>query len=101
MSSRILVTGSAGHLGDALVRVLRDEGHDVVGFDLLDSPYTDVVGSVVDRECVRRCMSDIEVVLHTATLHKPHIVSHSRQQFVAASGASSAPPMRVPPGFMA
>jgi nucleoside-diphosphate-sugar epimerase len=27
-------------------------------------------------------MQDVEVVLHTATLHKPHIETHSRQDFV-------------------
>jgi hypothetical protein len=32
---RVLVTGSAGHLGEALVRRLREEGHDPVGIDLL------------------------------------------------------------------
>ena len=46
---RILVTGSAGHLGEALVRVLRADGRDVVGLDILASPYTDIVGSIADR----------------------------------------------------
>ena len=31
-AARILVTGSSGHLGEALVRVLRDGGHDVTLF---------------------------------------------------------------------
>jgi UDP-glucose 4-epimerase len=78
----ILVTGSAGHLGEALVRVLRAEGRPVVGLDLLDSPFTDVVGSVADRDLVRRCLKDVEGVIHTATLHKPHIVSHDRRSFI-------------------
>ena len=43
------MTGSAGHLGEALVRVLRETGHSVVGLDLLDSAYTDVAASVTDR----------------------------------------------------
>ena len=37
---RVLVTGSAGHLGEALVRVLRAGGHEVVGLDILASPFT-------------------------------------------------------------
>ncbi len=82
MSSRILVTGSAGHLGEALVRVLRDQGREVVGLDRIDSPFTTVVGSIVDRGCGRECMSGVDTVLHTATLHKPHVASHSRQEFV-------------------
>ena len=79
---RILVTGSAGHLGEALVRVLGADGEDVVGLDVLESPYTSVVGSVADRECVRRALDGVEAVLHAATLHKPHVGSHRRREFV-------------------
>src|SRR3954452_2507321 len=79
---RILVTGSSGHLGEALMRVLRDDGVDVVGLDVLASPYTSVVGSVADRGCVKRCMEGVDAVLHTATLHKPHVASHAREDFV-------------------
>jgi len=78
----ILVTGSAGHLGEALVRVLRSEGADVVGLDLLDSPSTTVVGSITDRRVVRSCLTGVDAVIHAATLHKPHIASHDRQAFV-------------------
>lgn len=79
---RILVTGSAGHLGEALVRVLSAQGRDVVGLDLLESPYTSVVGSVADREVVRSALRGVTAVLHPATLHKPHVGSHGRQAFV-------------------
>jgi nucleoside-diphosphate-sugar epimerase len=79
---RILVTGSAGHLGEALVRTLRGSGHDVIGLDLLDSPHTDAVASVTDRRVVREVIAGADAVLHTATLHKPHVLSHARQDFV-------------------
>ena len=79
---RVLVTGSAGHLGEALVRTLRNDGRDVVGLDVLASPHTDVVASVADRAAVRAAMAGADAVLHTATLHKPHVGSHSRQEFV-------------------
>ncbi len=79
---RILVTGSSGHLGDALVRVLGEQGHEVVGLDILPSPATDAVGSVADREIVRTCMAGMDAVVHAATLHKPHVGSHPRQAFV-------------------
>ena len=79
---RVLVTGSAGHLGEALVRVLRARGRDVVGLDVLPSPFTTTVGSVADRATVRGCLGGVSAVLHPATLHKPHVGSHGRQDFV-------------------
>ena len=79
---RILVTGSAGHLGEALVRTLRDAGREVVGLDIVDTPFTTEVGSIIDRSFVRRCMKGVQAVIHTATLHKPHVVTHSRQDFI-------------------
>jgi UDP-glucose 4-epimerase len=79
---KALVTGSAGHLGHALAHTLRGQGHDVVGIDLLESPETTVVGSIVDRALVARCMRGVEVVYHAATLHKPHVATHSRQDFI-------------------
>jgi nucleoside-diphosphate-sugar epimerase len=79
---RILVTGSSGHLGEALVRVLRDGGHEVTGLDVLDSPFTSAVGSIADRAVVRRCVAGVDAVVHSATLHKPHVGSHDRSEFV-------------------
>lgn len=79
---KVLVTGSAGHLGEALVRTLRDRGEDVVGLDILESPFTSRVGSIVDRSFVSRRMAGVRAVFHTATLHKPHVATHSRQDFV-------------------
>jgi UDP-glucose 4-epimerase len=79
---RVLVTGSSGHLGEALVRVLGAEGIDVAGLDVLESPYTSAVGSIADRAFVRRSMARVDAVIHAATLHKPHVGSHTRQDFV-------------------
>jgi UDP-glucose 4-epimerase len=78
----LLVTGSAGHVGEALVRTLRDSRHEVVGIDVLDSPHTTSVGSVTDRPFVRHCMAGVRAVFHAAALHKPHVATHSRQDFV-------------------
>lgn len=86
---RVLVTGSAGHLGEALVRTLRERQHDVLGVDLLDSPYTDHVGSVSDQEFVDDAMRGVEWVIHAATLHKPHVATHSRAAFVQTNIAGT------------
>src|SRR5229473_5099495 len=79
---KFLVTGSAGHLGEALFRTLRDLDHEVVGLDILESPFTTYVGSITERSVAMHCMSGVEVVFHAATLHKPHVATHSRQEFV-------------------
>ncbi|WP_019929010.1 NAD(P)-dependent oxidoreductase [Nocardia sp. BMG111209] len=86
---RFLVTGSSGHLGEALVRTLRARGQDVAGLDVLPSPYTTITGSVGDRETVRRALDGVTYVLHTATLHKPHVESHRRQDFVDTNVSGS------------
>lgn len=80
--SRWLVTGSSGHLGEALVRVLRARGDDVAGLDWRVGKTTTVRGSVDDRDLLARTMDGVDHVLHTATLHKPHIGSHSYRDFV-------------------
>src|SRR5436189_472106 len=79
---RILITGSAGHLGEALMRTLQNSEHQAIGLDIKTSPFTQLVGSIVDRGFVKQCMQEAEAVIHTATLHKPHIATHSRQDFV-------------------
>jgi nucleoside-diphosphate-sugar epimerase len=79
---RILVTGSSGHLGEALMRKLGEAGHDAVGLDLLPSPFTHHVGSIVDGAFVRACTANVDAVIHAATLHKPHVATHARQDFI-------------------
>jgi len=79
---RIVVTGSSGHLGEALVRELRAAGHIPVGLDLLPSVHTDVVASITDVDAVRDAVGGADAVLHTATLHKPHVGTHPRRAFV-------------------
>ena len=53
-----------------------------MGLDRVASPYTHHVGSVTDREFVRRCVPGADAVIHAATLHKPHLATHTRQDFI-------------------
>ena len=82
MRTKVLVTGSAGHLGEALMRTFRTAARPAVGLDIKASPFTDYVGSISDRALLKRCMRDVRTVIHTATLHKPHIATHTLQDFV-------------------
>ena len=79
---KVLVTGSSGHLGEALVRTLRQKQQEVVGIDILPSLFTDAVGSISDPSFVQQHMQGIEVIFHAATLHKPHIKTHTRQDLI-------------------
>ncbi len=79
---KILVTGSAGHLGEALMRGLQETSHEALGIDMLASAFTTRVGSIADRAFVARAMRGVDAVLHAATLHKPHVATHGKQDFI-------------------
>ena len=78
----ILVTGSAGHLGEAIMRSLRAQGRQAIGIDIKPSPFTDFTGSITNRDFIKQCMAGVHAVIHTATLHKPHILTHTNQDFI-------------------
>lgn len=78
----ILVTGSAGHLGEGVMRVLRQAGRPARGLDIKPSPYTDSVGSIADRDLLAEAFEGVRAVIHAATLHKPHVATHAAQDFV-------------------
>lgn len=84
---RVLLTGSSGWLGRALAPLLEAAGHSVTGLDLVAGPTTRLVGSITDRALVRRVVLEqgIEAVIHTATLHKPQVATHSREAFLAVN----------------
>lgn len=79
---KVLITGSSGHLGEAIARTLLKLGIEYVGLDILPAEYTTAVGSISDRDLVKNRMRGIDAVLHTATLHKPHVATHTYQNFV-------------------
>jgi len=79
---KILITGSAGHLGEALMRTLQNSDHHAIGLDKKASPFTERVGSITNRSFVKECLQGVDAVIHAATLHKPHIATHTRQDFV-------------------
>ena len=64
---------------------LKYSAHRAVGLDIKPSEFTHHVGSIVNRDFAKRCLSGIDAVFHTATLHKPHLATHSKQDFVDAN----------------
>jgi UDP-glucose 4-epimerase len=84
---RILLTGSSGWLGQTLAPRLARDGHQVIGLDPVPSPTTRIVGSIADRACIARAMREFEVeaVIHSGALHKPHVATHARSDFIAVN----------------
>ncbi len=79
---KILVTGSSGHLGEALIRELRKTADQPVGIDLNPSEFTTHIGSITDQAFVNSVAKEADFIIHTATLHKPHVATHTYQNFV-------------------
>ena len=64
------------------MRTLAKSDHHALGLDVKPSPFTQRIGSIVDRQFVKECMRDVDAVIHAATLHKPHVATHAREDFV-------------------
>lgn len=87
--TRILVTGSSGQLGAEVCRQLRARGDHVLGLDLVAGPETDALGSVGDRPLVARLVARAEAVVHTASLHAPHVPLRAKEEFLATNVAGT------------
>lgn len=82
---RILLTGSSGWLGQTLAPRLKQDGHEVVGLDIVAGPNTTVIGSIADRATVEKAMLGVEAVIHSGALHKPDIIRHPVSAFIATN----------------
>lgn len=64
------------------MRSLPQYGLEPAGLDIKGSAFTRFEGSVTNRALVREAISGAGAVLHTATLHKPHVATHAKQAFI-------------------
>lgn len=79
---QVLVTGSDGLLGKALVETLSHQGVKVVGMDVEKrSVATTVAASVTNADAVAAAMAGCQGVIHTAALHAPDQQSFSEEDF--------------------
>lgn len=65
---RVLVTGSSGLVGSALVRALQARGRSVDGFDLRG--HGDACGDVRDPERLARSMASVDGIIHLAAVSR-------------------------------
>ncbi len=67
-SVSVLVTGSSGRVGRAVVAELQHRGHAVRGFDLAPAPGLRdcVIANLQDRAAITRAMEKIECLVHLA-----------------------------------
>jgi nucleoside-diphosphate-sugar epimerase len=77
----LLITGTSGRLGSALVQRLARE-HAIIGLGVVPGPYTTHLGSVTDRAQVLTLAKGVDAILHTASLLPPHLRDSSRSAFV-------------------
>lgn len=77
---KILVTGSAGRVGRAIyIKLMRT--HEVVGLDKTPCSTVEFVGDIRDGDLISNALKNIDVVIHTAALHAPHVGRVSDAEF--------------------
>ena len=77
---RILVTGSAGRVGRAIyIKLMRT--HDVVGIDKTPCSTADYIGDIRDSALIDGILENIDVIVHTAAVHAPHVGLVSDSEF--------------------
>jgi len=69
---KILVTGTAGRIGRSIyIKLMKN--HSVVGIDRLPCSTADFVGDLRNADLMSSALDGVEVVVHTAGLHAPHV----------------------------
>jgi len=69
---KILVTGSAGRVGRAIyIKLMKI--HKVVGIDITPCSTADYVGDIRDIGLLTEAVEGVDVIVHTAALHAPHV----------------------------
>ncbi|NIO49305.1 MAG: NAD-dependent epimerase/dehydratase family protein [Candidatus Aminicenantes bacterium] len=81
---RVLVTGSSGQLGAVISSMLSKE-HSIIGVDFIPGKYTLHIGDINDHEFVLSVTKNVEIIIHTCSLHAPHLKTYSSEEFISTN----------------
>ena len=77
---KILLTGSSGRIGRAIFGAMAGH-HETVGLDRSPFSTTRFVGDISDAPLLRQAMAGVEAIVHTASLHAPHVGMEEDAEF--------------------
>ena len=77
----ILITGRAGRIGSAVYRLFKSHHLSIIGLDQIASPTTDCLVDLLEIKAHNNLLKEIDVIIHCAALHAPHVGHFSDQQF--------------------
>jgi len=81
---RICVTGSSGQLGTVICSMLSEE-HAIIGVDSAPGEHTSHLGDITDQEFILSVTKNVEIIIHTCSLHAPHLKTHSSEEFISTN----------------
>ena len=77
---RILITGSSGLIGAVIAKRFAQEA-EIIGLDIKPGPWTTIVGDITDSKLIESLVSQVDIIVHTAGLHAPHVGMRSESEF--------------------
>lgn len=89
---KALITGSSGFLGRHVCRVLSEEGFDITGFDLDESPddFRSVIGNLLDVDALERAATGHDVICHIGAIGDVYLAGEQPQLAAAVNVTGSA-----------
>ncbi len=80
---KILVTGAAGKLGSVTVELLKKHNYQVTGADLINSPTTDLLLDIKNKQAVLKATRGYDAIIHMAAIHGKHYeLGYPREPFI-------------------
>lgn len=89
---KIAITGGAGFIGTQLAGLLKDDGHDLVLIDLVQSerfPEHSVICDITDKDALIEAMVGVETIYHLAAEHRDDVSPISKYYDVNVEGGKS------------